>query len=105
MASLWKLQGKKNCLHTWWAILKGRYVLDLGLMRRTGDGSTTNIWSDRCIPDSSGGKPICKKVGAPATKVSEMLSMDGNAWNLQKPNDNLILPGVLAVQRILLAGQ
>jgi hypothetical protein len=34
-----------------------------------------------------------------------MLSMDGNAWNMQKLDDNLIIPDVLVVQRILLAGQ
>jgi hypothetical protein len=34
---------KKNASHTWQAILMGRIVLELGPIKRIGDGTSTNI--------------------------------------------------------------
>ena len=39
-----KAKKKKNSSHVWQAILKGRATLHLGLMKRIGDGKSTNIW-------------------------------------------------------------
>jgi hypothetical protein len=38
---------KKNSSHTWRAILARRGVLEKGLIRCIGDGTTTDIWNDR----------------------------------------------------------
>jgi hypothetical protein len=37
---------KKNVSHTWRAILAGRKVLELGLIKGIGDGTTTHVWDD-----------------------------------------------------------
>jgi hypothetical protein len=37
---------KNNSSHTWCAILAGMKVLELGLIKRIGDGASTNIWND-----------------------------------------------------------
>jgi hypothetical protein len=60
---------KNNPSHTWRAILAGRKVLELGLIKRIGDGTSTNIWNDKWIPTGVGHKPVCKKEGATATHL------------------------------------
>jgi hypothetical protein len=67
-------QKKKNLSHTWHAILAGRGVLEKALIRRIGDGTTTDIWNDRWIPGAIGMKPICKPDGASATQVCDLLT-------------------------------
>lgn len=37
---------KRNCSHTWGAILKGRTALEMGLIRRIGDGVSTKYLAD-----------------------------------------------------------
>ncbi|CAL4932085.1 unnamed protein product [Urochloa decumbens] len=93
-------RNKKNSSHTWRAILAGRKVLELGLIKRIGDGLSTNIWSDRWIPDAFGCKPICPKEGATATLVCDLLQPDGRAWNEQALEQNLLTIDSNAVRRI-----
>ena len=93
-------KNKRNSSHTWRAILAGRKALECGLIRRIGDGETTNIWRAHWIPGAIGGKPICPKPGALATRVSELLSEDGSSWNVQALHDNLLPIDVQAVRRI-----
>ena len=45
---------KKNASHTWRAILTGRKVLQMGCIRRIGDGQSTNVWSDQWRMDGLG---------------------------------------------------
>ncbi|XP_044342365.1 uncharacterized protein [Triticum aestivum] len=80
---------KKGSSHVWQAILKGRTVLQLGLIKRIGDGLSTNIWKDRWIPRIPGGKPIFKSEEVTVEKVSELINDDGKSWNIQKLNSNL----------------
>ena len=72
---------KKNCSHTWRAILRGRSALELGSIKRIGDGSSTDIWLDRWIPGVFGHKPMCKKLDATASKVGDLINEDGVSWN------------------------
>ena len=46
---------KKHASHTWRAILAGREVLEKGLIRRIGDGTSTNIWQHRWFPPAFSG--------------------------------------------------
>jgi hypothetical protein len=39
-------KNKRNSSHIWLALL-GKKALQCGLIRRIGDGVTTNIWQDR----------------------------------------------------------
>jgi len=57
-------KNKRNSSHTWRAILAGRKALECGLIRRIGDGESTNIWRAHWIPGAFGGKPIYPKSGA-----------------------------------------
>jgi hypothetical protein len=91
---------KKNCSHTWRAILRGRSALELGLIKRIGNGSSTNIWLDRWIPGVPGLKPMCMKPGATASSVAELIEVESGAWDDDALHANLLLPDALAVKRI-----
>lgn len=69
------------------------------MIRRIGDGATTNICSDSWIPDAVGHKPICKNLNASAEKAAELTSGDAT-WNLSVIQDNLIPADGQLVTRI-----
>jgi hypothetical protein len=73
---------KKHSGHTWHAILTRREVLQKGLIRRVGDGSTTRIWLDKWIPNHFNGRPIITNMNAPVTMVADLLTPSG-AWNTE----------------------
>jgi hypothetical protein len=96
-------QKKKNSSHTWHAILTGRSVLELGLIHRISNRSSTNIWSDKWIPNGIGLKLVCKPKGATATKVSERLTETGS-WDEEALALNLVPMDANAVRCIPLGG-
>lgn len=71
---------KKHASHTWRAILAGREVLSQGLIRRIGNGESTDIWNDRWLPNHFGGRPLTPAGGQSVSRVSELLSENGQ-WN------------------------
>ncbi|GJM95313.1 hypothetical protein PR202_ga12030 [Eleusine coracana subsp. coracana] len=91
---------KKNSSHTWRAILAGRKALELGLIRRIGDGSLTSIWNDRWIPNGVGFRPICQKEDADAQQVSDLMIPGIQAWDDVALEQNLIQMDAEAVKRI-----
>uniref|UniRef100_A0A0A8ZAR8 Reverse transcriptase zinc-binding domain-containing protein n=1 Tax=Arundo donax TaxID=35708 RepID=A0A0A8ZAR8_ARUDO len=91
---------KKHASHTWRAILTGRNALSYGLIRRIGDGTQTNVWTDRWIPDAIGNKPICRLESATATTVNDMINQDDNSWGIHALSLNLIPSDADVVCRI-----
>ena len=71
---------RKHASQTWRAILAGRDVLQKGIVRRIGDGQTTNIWHDRWIPNHFDGTPLVVPDDPQLTTVSELITPSG-AWN------------------------
>jgi hypothetical protein len=61
-----------------------------GVVRRISDGTSTNVWEDRCLPSAIGNKPICKKEGATAVQVADLLTADGRYWNEDGLHQNLL---------------
>ena len=72
---------KRNSSQTWRAIISGREALELGLIRRIGDGSSTRIWEDPWIPTNPGLKPIVKLQSSGINLVEELLNPDSGEWN------------------------
>jgi hypothetical protein len=93
-------KNKRNSSHIWPAILVGRKALQCGLIRRIGDGETTNIWRDRWIPGAIGGRPICPKTGASASRVSDLIVEEGGRWDEAALEANLLSMDAQAVRRI-----
>jgi hypothetical protein len=93
---------KKNASHTWRVILTGRKVLQMGCIRRIGDGTTTNIWRDQWLPGGVGLRPICHKEGAVVEQVSELMEQAGRSWDVTALHQNLVSLDVAAAQQIQL---
>jgi ribonuclease HI len=91
---------KKNSSHTWKAILAGRKALEVGLIKRIGDGNLTDIWKDRWIPQAFRRKPLCKRDGATAVLVSDLMNTDGVSWNEEALDQNLLPLDAQAVRCI-----
>ena len=89
---------KRGSSHMWQAILKGRVVLQKGLIKRVGDGNSINKWDDHWIPSNPGFKPIYPK--ARAEKVHEFLSLDRMSWNIRALRDNFLIHDENVVSRI-----
>jgi hypothetical protein len=60
------------------SLCEGRDMLKLGLIRRTGDGKSTNIWDNNWIPRDHCMRPYCCITSAneePPMLVSELMCM------------------------------
>lgn len=67
----------------WHSTLDGREVLKQGIIRRIGDGSTTNIWVDNWLPRDCMLKPIvCLKSDSPPQKVSDLIDSTLAKWKV-----------------------
>jgi hypothetical protein len=55
---------KRNSSHAWRAILYGREALNLGLIKRIGDGGGTRVWEDPWIPTNPSLRPIVPTAGS-----------------------------------------
>ena len=54
----------------WRAIVEGRDILKQGLIRRIGNGASTNIWNDNWIPGDEFLRPYGSRVANPPENVS-----------------------------------
>lgn len=71
---------KKHASHTWRSIMAGKEVLERGLIKRIGNGASTDIWRDRWIPRHFNARPITPSQGQQVTLVSELL-LDSGHWD------------------------
>ena len=55
-------------------------MLKKGLMKRVSDGTLTNIWHDKWLPNHFDGKPLVVPDAPPVTAVSEPMTTSG-VWN------------------------
>ena len=67
----------------WRAILEGRDILKQGLIRRIGNGVTTNIWTHNWLPRDEMLRPYGCLSQNPPTFVSELITPATAAWNKQ----------------------
>lgn len=73
---------RKRASHTWRAILAGRDVLQKGLIKRIGDGTTTSIWHDRWLPSHFRGRLIVIPDQPQVNMVENLLTPSGG-WNVE----------------------
>src|SRR5438132_1136066 len=65
----------------WKAIFKGREVLKQGLIRRVGDGTTTEIWHDRWIEGSRSMVPMGRRLyDDPVLFVPDLIDEGSSQW-------------------------
>jgi hypothetical protein len=58
----------------WCSILDGRVVLIQGLIRRIGDGRSTNIWTDNWLPGENILKPVVSLIANPPQMVAQLIN-------------------------------
>jgi hypothetical protein len=68
---------KKHASRTWRAILAGKEVLQKGMIKRIGDGSSTNIWSDRWISKHFDARPLTPRDGHVVSLASDLVTTSG----------------------------
>ncbi|KAE8767807.1 Alanyl-tRNA synthetase [Hordeum vulgare] len=71
----------KSSSATWRAIIEGRKVLQLGLIKRVGAGSTISIWDDCWIPSLPAMKPA-RSDNHKLRQVSELIDPYTGTWNI-----------------------
>lgn len=91
---------KRNSSHTWRAILYGRDALKEGLIKRVGDGSSINPWTDPWIPLNHSKKPLVKKDRATANTVEDLIDFELGNWNIVALRKNFIAPDVKSISTI-----
>ena len=67
----------------WRAIVEGRDILKQGLIRRIGNGASTNIWNDNWIPGDEFLRPYGSRVANPPENVSELIDATVACWNIE----------------------
>lgn len=65
----------------WRSILEGRDITKQGIIRRTGNGQTTNIWTDNWIPKDSSLRLVLSLIDNPPVMVSDLLQPSSATWN------------------------
>jgi hypothetical protein len=73
--------------YSWRSILKGINLLKEGLMRRIGDGTTVNIWSDPWLSREGCRTPITPRGQCVLTKVSELIDPITGQWDEELVRD------------------
>lgn len=91
---------KRNASHTWRAILHGRDALRCGLIKRIGDGSTVNIWSDPWILDNYTSKPLVRLPQANVNLVEELIDQENGDWDRVKIEANFVPLDTEAICRV-----
>lgn len=90
---------RRHASHTWREILAGKEVLERGLIRGIGNGTLTDIWRDRWIPEHFDARPITPGDGQTLTMVSELIT-DSGAWNEELIRDTFLLIDANTILRI-----
>jgi hypothetical protein len=67
-------RNKRNSSHAWRAILYGSEALNLGLIKKIGDGGGTRVWEDLWIPTNPGLRPLVPRAGEGVNLVQELLN-------------------------------
>uniref|UniRef100_A0A0A9CKU8 Reverse transcriptase zinc-binding domain-containing protein n=1 Tax=Arundo donax TaxID=35708 RepID=A0A0A9CKU8_ARUDO len=91
---------RKNSSVTWKAILHGREVLQKGIIKRIGDGSSIDVWNDKWIPGSVSMKPMVRLDIANAIKVADLID-ERRQWKVEVLK-NFVQPDIDAILKIKL---
>lgn len=85
----------------WRAVIEGRDILKLGLIRRIGNGSATNIWQDNWLPTAVMMRPYGRRGDSSnAENVSELIDKTAATWNMAKLEEVCLpidIPSILSI--------
>lgn len=81
---------------TWRAIIAGSEALKGGLIRRIGDGMTTEVWHDNWIQGTPSLRPVCRLSDDYVHLVADLLDEVGE-WNEELVSKLFIAHDVCAI--------
>jgi hypothetical protein len=90
----------------WRAIVEGRDALRIGLIRRIGDGRSTDAWTDNWLPRDERLIPVAPKKDEAPRRVCDYIIASSAAWDSDKieefflPMDAEIIQGIPLCTRI-----
>lgn len=67
----------------WRAVLDGRDIMVQGIIRRIGNGETTDIWGVNWLPRTNMKRLITSLMQQPPTRVSELINQATSTWDEQ----------------------
>ena len=89
----------------WHSLLKGRETLSLGLIKRIGSGTSTNIWTKNWLPRDYKLVPICSISNDQPQLVSELINPFTRSWDKQGLTEQLIAPDIEVILNIPLSSR
>ena len=90
----------KSASATWRAIIAGRQALDVGLVKRIGDGTTTSVWEDRWLPSTVSMRPLLRPPDTTINMVSDLIDYDNWSWKRDLIRATFITPDAEAILNI-----
>ena len=84
----------------WRAIVEGRDMLKLGLIRRIGNGAATKIWGDNWIPRTERLRPVAALVSDTPELVAELIDPTSCQWNMAELERVFLPMDVQAIRAI-----
>lgn len=90
----------KTASPIWRAIVAGRKALELGLIKRVGDGSTISIWEDKWIPDTISMAPMVKPANTSLVLVNELIDQVNWTWRHDLVRATFLAPDAQAILNI-----
>lgn len=89
----------------WRSIREARVVLSLGLIKRIGSGSESNIWHDNWLPRDYKRRPICARSTNQPTLVSDLIDHASKTWSRQVLEEHFIAPDIDIILNIPLSSR
>jgi hypothetical protein len=84
----------------WRAILEGCDTLQLGLIRRIGDGKTTDPWQQNWLPMDERLRPYAARRRSPPSKVSDFIDTTSATWNSEMLDQHFLPLDVEVIKNI-----
>lgn len=75
-------------------------MLKLGLIKRIGDGTSTDAWRDNWIPRDHNLKPICSIARHPPQSVASFICSATRTWNIAALETCMLPMDVQAIKEI-----
>jgi hypothetical protein len=89
-----------NPSQVWRSLCEGRDILNQGLVRRIGDGTTTHIWNSNWLPRDFSLRPLCPIAEDPPQMVSELFCPVTRTWDLEVLNKHFLPMDVEIIRHI-----
>ncbi|XP_071683374.1 uncharacterized mitochondrial protein AtMg00310-like [Lolium perenne] len=86
--------------YSWRSILKGVDLLNMGVIKRVGDGSSINLWLDPWLPRNWCRKPITPRGQNVLTRVSELLDPTSGTWDARLVDDTFSIQDASLIKAI-----